>query len=292
VTGEIGQTGCAHDLTDGVIDWMEGKSQHYLVWAWWTTPCAPGNPTYGLITNYGTGAPTLGYGEGYRNRLATLVPSPTPTATRSVGGTPGPTAPTTSTPTPTATATPTPTSTGLGGRGFGISPAAGGVTLSWQTGVSQTGYLMIRLAGGELASLPMTWQLGPAVTSLVDPSAPLGIDCYLLLPLGTGPQAVSDLLCGVVGSGSAAGGPQNLTLRLNQSSTASFNWDPPPGGGQDSYLLMTLGGPNHALAGGATSASLPMTGPTCYLVGAQQAEVLQGYSDIVCGIPGVATLSP
>ncbi|MFN0074754.1 MAG: cellulase family glycosylhydrolase [Chloroflexota bacterium] len=72
IAGEMGQMSCAHNLIDGVIDWMESKQQHYLAWAWWTEPC--GAPAYyGLITGYTTGAPSSGYGQGYRDRLVTLT---------------------------------------------------------------------------------------------------------------------------------------------------------------------------------------------------------------------------
>jgi hypothetical protein len=71
IAGEIGQEGCAHDRLDAVIDWLESKEQHYLVWAWWTEPCGA-SPYYGLITDFVTGAPTRGYGEGYKERLDAL----------------------------------------------------------------------------------------------------------------------------------------------------------------------------------------------------------------------------
>jgi hypothetical protein len=87
ITGEMGQSNCAHDLIDGVIDWMESKQQHYLAWVWWTEPCAA-SPFYGLITNYLTGSPSSGYGQGYRDRLLSLVqdPAPTPSATPTPSG--------------------------------------------------------------------------------------------------------------------------------------------------------------------------------------------------------------
>ena len=84
VAGETGQSNCAHDRIDTVIDWMESKGQHYLAWAWWTEPCGSA-AYYGLVTDYLTGAPSVGYGQGYKDRLAALVgapdPGPAPTAT-------------------------------------------------------------------------------------------------------------------------------------------------------------------------------------------------------------------
>lgn len=95
IIGEMGQTSCAHNLIDGVMDWADARQQHYLAWAWWTEPC--GSPAYyGLISNHTTGAPRPGYGEGYRNRLlATAIPTSTPSPTPTQSPTP--------TRTPTAT---------------------------------------------------------------------------------------------------------------------------------------------------------------------------------------------
>ena len=75
IVGEMGQSSCAHDRIDTVVDWMEAKQQHYLVWAWWREPCNA-SAYYGLITDYLTGAPTPGYGQGYKDRLAALVGAP------------------------------------------------------------------------------------------------------------------------------------------------------------------------------------------------------------------------
>jgi hypothetical protein len=88
IAGEIGQSSCAVNLINPVIDWLESKSQHFLAWQWINGSCdgsdAEGN-FYGLITNHATGAPTAGYGQGYKDRLAALVASqPSFTATASV----------------------------------------------------------------------------------------------------------------------------------------------------------------------------------------------------------------
>jgi len=77
IAGETGQTGCAHDRMDTVMDWMEAKEQHYLVWAWWTEPCNAA-AFYGLITDHLTGAPTPGYGQAYKDRLAAATQPPPP----------------------------------------------------------------------------------------------------------------------------------------------------------------------------------------------------------------------
>lgn len=114
VAGEVGQNTCAHDRIDPVLDWLESKQQHYAVHAWWTEPCGAA-AYYGLITDYLTGAPSVGYGQGYKDRLATLVPEPvgtaTATATLVATATPTRTPSATSTPTPSRTPTVTPRAT-------------------------------------------------------------------------------------------------------------------------------------------------------------------------------------
>src|SRR5207248_104909 len=129
----------------------------------------------------------------------TISPSQTPTQVATVS--PSPTVTATPTPTPTLTTTPSPTSsrtttltatataTGstIGGRGFGVSPGNGGVRLSWQSGVGQTGYAVVRLTDGGLALLGLPG-LGPSATTFVDTTAQPGVDCYFLVLLGPSPQ--------------------------------------------------------------------------------------------------------
>jgi Cellulase (glycosyl hydrolase family 5) len=104
IAGELGQGSCAVDLINPVIDWLESTSQHFLAWQWTTVSCdGSDGQYYGLITDYGTGAPTAGYGEGYKDDLARLVQSeprftssahavPVPPATASPDGSVGITA--------------------------------------------------------------------------------------------------------------------------------------------------------------------------------------------------------
>ncbi len=197
-------------------------------------------------------------------------------------------------PTPTATPAITPTATppasAIGGRGFGITSSTSGVQLSWQPGTAQTGYRVLRLAGGTTTMLPLTGPLPADATSYLDSTALSGAVCYLLLPLGTNPPALSDLVCAIHGFHTPTGSPQNFTLRLNQSSSASLTWSPPAGALQDSYVLIPLGGAGQQLVGTATSASLSASGLTCYLLAAMRSGALIGYTDILCGVPGISNL--
>ncbi|HZT06473.1 MAG TPA: hypothetical protein VFC51_05545 [Chloroflexota bacterium] len=197
-------------------------------------------------------------------------------------------------PTRTQTRTPTATPTiggAIGGRNLSITTNSSGVLLNWQPGGAQSGYLILRLANGVLSTLPTGGPLPSAATSFTDFNAPFGMDCYLLLPLGTSPQALSDVLCALVGFHTPSGSPQNFTLALNQSTTASLTWNGPFGGGQDSFLVQPIGGAGQVVAGSINSAQLPTNGMSCYAVGALSGPTLLGYTDILCGLPGVSNLA-
>lgn len=72
VTGELGQDECAHDFTDGYMDWADSVGASYLMWSWnaWGSPTASscGGEKYPLIADWnGTATP---YGAGFKARLA------------------------------------------------------------------------------------------------------------------------------------------------------------------------------------------------------------------------------
>ncbi|MFN8537524.1 MAG: cellulase family glycosylhydrolase [Thermomicrobiales bacterium] len=85
VTGEIGESDCAHGFVDPLMNWLDSKGISYLGWTWNTWDCG-GGPA--LISNY-NGTPT-NFGQGIKDHFAVLA-----------GGT--------SSPTPTSTIVPTPT---------------------------------------------------------------------------------------------------------------------------------------------------------------------------------------
>jgi Cellulase (glycosyl hydrolase family 5) len=100
VTGEIGENDCAHGYIDSLMQWLDGKGQSYLGWAWNTANCSS---FPALITNY-NGSPT-GFGVGFQTHLAGITgasASPTPTGTQATG-TPSLTSTPGSSPTPTTT---------------------------------------------------------------------------------------------------------------------------------------------------------------------------------------------
>jgi hypothetical protein len=187
---------------------------------------------------------------------------------------------------PSATSSPA----DIGGAGLSIGATSDGVAMSWRGGSRHTGYQVARLAGGVVSVLPTGPPLPAGVTGFTDTTAPGGLDCYALMPLGTSPQAFSDLECVVVGFHSATGSPQNFTLRLNQSTTASLGWARPLFEAPDGYLLLTLGGEAQILGADVAGVNLATNGFTCFVLGALRAGGLTGYTDILCGIPGFSTL--
>jgi hypothetical protein len=210
----------------------------------------------------------------------TATPTSTPHATPTSGGPP----------TPQATATPTSQPTGtIGGKGLAISPSSAGVRLTWQGGTAQSGYTVARLSGSALNVLSTFGPLPANATTYTDTTA-TGPNCYALFVLGTNPQGISDFVCDLVGYHTPTGAPQNFTLALNQSSSASLSWSPPATGGQDGYVLVQLGGSGQTLTGDTTRASAAMSGLTCYVLGATSGGTLLGYTDILCGLPGFTNL--
>jgi hypothetical protein len=85
-----------------------------------------------------------------------------------------------------------------------------------------------------------------------------------------------------------------FTLRLNQSTTATLSWTPPPGAPGAEYLLAALNGNGLRvvpLAAGTTTATDNTAGqPVCYALFAFAGGQTIGTTDIICGIPGVSTL--
>jgi hypothetical protein len=188
-------------------------------------------------------------------------------------------------PSSTATATSLP----LGGKALGISSGSGGVGLTWQSGQGQTGYVLARLTN-NVVSVPAP-NLPASATSFVDTTAPGGLNCYLLFSIGTSAAAQSDLECAAMGFHTPSGAPDNFTLRLNQSNTATLSWVAPPGVAFDSYLFVPFGGSPQVLPVGMTSVPVPIAGPTCFAVGLVNNGALLGYSDMLCGFPGASTLA-
>ena len=107
----------------------------------------------------------------------------------------------------------------------------------------------------------------------------------------------SDMLCLVPNGASAVGAPQDLALRLDQSRTARLSWVAPQGGGQDGYILVAFRIDGAAppaiinLTGGATATTHDTAGSeTCYILFATAGGNVLGNTDVLCAIPGFATV--
>ena len=176
----------------------------------------------------------------------------------------------------------------IGGRGLGITPRVG-IDLTWTEGNQQLGYLVVRDPESS-ATLPA----GSAAFTDVAPAWPPTLNCYVLVPLGpAGLLGVSDALCARQGlaSPAVAGAPQNFTLRLNESATASLSWSGL--GGHLGSLLLAVpfdGRPPRVtwLPVSASSATDATGGVfTCYQLHAVYSTG-SAQTDLVCGLPGVA----
>ena len=111
--------------------------------------------------------------------------------------------------------------------------------------------------------------------------------------VGASPQEIrlSDLLCVLRGTAAGLARPRTLTLRLNQSSTASLSWEPPSAAQVAGYQVVPLGSAPIELAANQTQLNYPMRGTTCFaLVAITGAGA--GYQPFVCGVPGISNLGP
>lgn len=211
-------------------------------------------------------------------------------------------------------------STTPGGKGFGISADSGfaitshiqqararstafpprppSVGLTWSPGTGQTGYLIVRqgFPSGTATVLPAAaTPLPAATTSYTDVSTLTETAyCYVLLPVSSTVLGMSDVVCILPNTRAGTSRPGNFTLRLNQSSVASLTWIAP--GGQDGYILVAVpldGTPQTTVSLGAeaTGATFNTMGvPACFALVATQGSAF-GNGDVVCGIPGLATLT-
>lgn len=189
----------------------------------------------------------------------------------------------------------------VGGQDLSVqATTAGTTTLAWIGGTVQTGYDVLRLNGADLTILPTAGPLSATATAYTDTVPPTDqLDCYTVAPLnGATALGMSDLDCRLSWFQSAVGAPGNFSVGLNQSMIATLAWTAP--GGQTAYVLGRLT-PNVAgatwqtatLAGGATSATVSIGAQvTCFVLLAESGQTILGNTDILCGMPGLATFAP
>ena len=78
ITGEVGETDGAATYINTYMAWADTHNVSYLAWTWNTWGCGG---AISLITNY-NGTPCTGYGNGYKDHLATLATHAPPTTDR------------------------------------------------------------------------------------------------------------------------------------------------------------------------------------------------------------------
>lgn len=181
--------------------------------------------------------------------------------------------------------------TAVGGGAFRLADTAyQTAALSWDGGAVQTSYLLNRTPATALA-LPAT------TATFVDSAVPNGqFACYQLLPLlGLGMLGKSDVLCNLAGTRVGADAPAQVGVELNQSNTAWVTWTPT--NNADSYLVFAFpqqaGAATRLLASpSGTQGVADNTGglPTCYVVATIVGGSIAGNSDIMCAVPGQASI--
>jgi hypothetical protein len=171
-----------------------------------------------------------------------------------------------------------------------VTSSGGSALTSWAGGEGQAGYILGRLSNNAFAVLPTTGPLSAIATSLVDPAVPQGLNCYWLFPVSPRQGGLaSDLLCATLGiqSGNA---PRNFTVQLNQGTVATLSWVGPAGGGHTGYSLVNLMGGVTNLAADATTAQVPVSGFTCFLLQSKSGNAVVGTAEAVCATPGFSTI--
>lgn len=182
-----------------------------------------------------------------------------------------------------------------GGKNLKIT--TGAPDLTWDTGTAQVAYYILRAPISPSGPIVLLGPEAPAVTSFDDATVPPGtFNCYIVAPVDSvGLLGLSDLLCAQSGFAGGSAMPGGFTLGLNQTATATLSWTA-PAGGADGYTLLVipLNGAavtTVALAGSATSSAQATGGsPACYVLFAVQGAA-SGNTNMLCGFPGVATLS-
>jgi photosystem II stability/assembly factor-like uncharacterized protein len=192
----------------------------------------------------------------------------------------------------------------IGGKGFKVTtgPFDTQVRMDWLNGLTQSGYLVYRTdeTTGVPTILPPGGPLMADATNYTDPGPLTSGDvyCYVLLAMsGSTVIGNSDQLCLIWDSRTATGTPRRFSVQLNQSTRATLTWLPPSEGTQDAYTLYIVpldgSAPRfQSLPGTATSAMDNTTNiPTCYVLFPSAAGIDLGQSDVLCGIPGQATVT-
>jgi hypothetical protein len=168
--------------------------------------------------------------------------------------------------------------------------------LSWSAGGAQVGFFIVRVSNSDaVAVLPSpTSPLPAGATSFVDTSTLTEPGyCYQLYALDASgsTRVTSDAACVLIGSQSATGAPNSFALGTNQS-RATPSWSLT---GASGYAVLA-----YPSSGPTRLTTLPSTGTlmiddtgglaTCYLVAPASNGQFLGNSEVLCVIPGNASV--
>lgn len=187
----------------------------------------------------------------------------------------------------------------MGGKNARLT--AGSAALQWSSGNQQNGYRVFRFnaATGASSLLPEGPALPAAATGYIDGAAtPNTMYCYAVAPVDSLGfiLGLSDILCTMHGTAGGSVQPGSFTLALNQSNMASMTWVA-PAGGATSYTLLIIPLDSSpvttvTLAGSATSTTHDTKGVYhCYALLGHGPGGAIGYTDPVCGLPGMSTVN-
>ena len=163
-----------------------------------------------------------------------------------------------------------------------MGDAPGQVLLSWEPGTGDP--LLVRIG----SDAPVTMRPSRSTSHVDVLPSQNAVICYLLASTGSSGSANSDVLC-VLAALAQGFPPQNLTLQLNQSTTAVLTWGPAQG--DTGYVLFPLGSQRIQLLPASANTATDQTGGqvTCYALLAQVGTSTSGISALLCGLPGFAS---
>jgi uncharacterized repeat protein (TIGR01451 family) len=190
-----------------------------------------------------------------------------------------------------------------GGRGFGLTSEPGGVIASWASAPDQSGYQIGAYVIDRVTHATRTFALpslpADATSSAISLEAdPNSIHCFVLVAFDGSYRLLtrSDMLCTIPGYVIGTGAPSDFTIRLNESTSATFSWTAP--GGQTGYVLHAYpmnGNPPYQIdlptdAGAVTDPTGGIV--TCYVLVAKSGDDVIGVTNALCAVPGFSSFSP
>ncbi|HZT06093.1 MAG TPA: hypothetical protein VFC51_03615 [Chloroflexota bacterium] len=177
----------------------------------------------------------------------------------------------------------------MGGEAFSLTAkgptSSGEALLTWSPATVQPRYELSRLTPSGVTTLQIS---GGSTSAFVD-GIPVGTPwaCYQLASIDAlgATAAKSDELCELPGTGFGTP-PDQFTIQLNQSPTASLSWKSVAGA--SNILVVPLGTSRLQVLPGSATSTQDATGGslTCYGLADLQGASLAGVAPILCAIPG------